>query len=207
MNNTSRNRWSLLVVLVLSVVFVAACEDPTSSERNGGTDDDSSDDAEQTYDITVVNETDFSLTIDSNLDRFERFSVASGETKTIQATSTTVFFDISGDTGEYTVSYDRDGTAYTLIQYEYYLEYEISGTTSSVSVTLNNPSGNTEQFDPVSVPHTYSYKTFPDSFYYISAQNNESSGSVTVSIYRRGKLIETATSSGAYVIASASANN
>jgi len=37
----------------------------------------------------------------------------------------------------------------------------------------------------------------------ISAQNNGSRGSITVTIYVNGKIFRTSTSSGAYVIASA----
>lgn len=156
------------------------------------------------YDVTIVNNSDFDLTVDSALNRFDSFTISPNETKVIKASSTTIFLNLSGDTGEYSMSYERDRTTYTIYQYEYYLEYEITGTATSVSVTLNNPSGNTEQYNPVLVPHTYSYKSFPDDFYYISAQNQNSSGSVTVSIYQKGKLIERASSEGAYVIATAS---
>ena len=84
------------------------------------------------------------------------------------------------------------------------VEYRITGTASKVSVTLNNATGGTEQYDNVSVPHTYRYDNFTDWFLYISAQNQGESGSVTVTIYLNGEIVNTATSEGAYVIASAS---
>lgn len=87
------------------------------------------------------------------------------------------------------------------------ITYEITGTATLVDVTLNNATGGTEQYDDVSVPHTYSYADFTDSFLYISAQNQNATGSVTVSIYRHNVLFKTATSSGAYVIATASGSN
>jgi len=83
------------------------------------------------------------------------------------------------------------------------VEYKITGTASSVSVTLTNATGGMEQFTSVRVPHTYTFETFPDRFLYISAQNMGPSGSVTVTIYLHGRAVATATSSGAYVIASA----
>lgn len=82
--------------------------------------------------------------------------------------------------------------------------YEITGTASSVSVTLNNATGGTEQYGNARVPQQISYPDFQDYFLYISAQNNGGSGSVTVTIYVNGRVVKTATSSGAYVIATAS---
>ncbi len=84
------------------------------------------------------------------------------------------------------------------------VEYKITGTASRVSVTLNNATGGTEQYDNVSVPHTYRFDTFTDWFLYISAQNQGEYGSVTVTIYLNGGVVNTATSEGAYVIATAS---
>jgi hypothetical protein len=84
------------------------------------------------------------------------------------------------------------------------VEYKISGTAKYVDVTLANASGGTEQYGNVYVPRTYSYNDFPNYYLYISAQNQGEFGSVTVSIYVNGNLYKTSTSSGSYVIASAS---
>jgi hypothetical protein len=84
--------------------------------------------------------------------------------------------------------------------------YEITGTADEVDVTLNNDTGGTEQYDNVSIPKKYSYDSFTDNFLYISAQNQGKYGTVTVSIYVNGKVVKTSSSSGAYVIASASAS-
>lgn len=84
------------------------------------------------------------------------------------------------------------------------VRYEITGTATKVDVTLNNSTGGTEQYDDVYLPKTYTYSPFSDWFLYISAQNQGESGTVTVSIYVNGTLYKTATSSGAYVIVSAS---
>lgn len=88
--------------------------------------------------------------------------------------------------------------------FEYKVEYKISGTAKSVSVTLSNPTGGTEQYSDVSLPKTYCYHYFPNNFLYISAQNNGSSGTVRVKCYYKGQLKDSAYSEGAYVIATAS---
>jgi hypothetical protein len=82
--------------------------------------------------------------------------------------------------------------------------YKITGTAQRVDVTLSNDTGGTEQYSNVYVPREYWYPTFSDDFVYISAQNQGESGSVTVSIYVNDALFKTSTSSGAYVIATAS---
>jgi hypothetical protein len=84
------------------------------------------------------------------------------------------------------------------------ITYEITGTARAVNITLNNPTGGTEQYANVGLPSKFTYDSFSDFFLYISAQNQGESGTVTVSIYVNGKLYKTSTSSGAYVIASAS---
>ena len=83
------------------------------------------------------------------------------------------------------------------------VEYEITGTASTVFVTLNNATGGTEQFSNISVPHTFTFENYTHWFFYVSAQNEGDSGSVTVTIYVDGEVVATSTSSGAYVIASA----
>ncbi len=87
---------------------------------------------------------------------------------------------------------------------EYKVEYRISGSAPSVFVTLANATGGTEQYSGVKLPKVYRYKVFSSNFLYISAQNEGDSGTVTVECYYNGSLKDSATSSGAYVIATAS---
>ncbi|MBL7087099.1 MAG: hypothetical protein ISS28_08435 [Candidatus Cloacimonetes bacterium] len=84
------------------------------------------------------------------------------------------------------------------------VEYKVTGTASRVDVTYENEGGGTSQESNVSVPWTYSFTGEPGDFVYISAQNQGQSGSVTVTIYTDGDKFKTSTSSGAYVIATAS---
>ena len=85
-----------------------------------------------------------------------------------------------------------------------FVEYKVTGSATSVNVTLSNASENTEQYSNRSVPYSYTFDSVAGNFLYISAQNQGSSGSVTSTIYVNGDVFETATSSGAYVIATAS---
>jgi len=187
-----KNQWLLVF---LSFVCIA-CSQPA---------DPYPDTPKVEYDYSFTNNTSFNLTISPmSSGDFQTFSLSSSQTKVIKSTSSVLYFLTNGSTGSYIIDYERDGRSISLYQYLYRVEYEISGTASSVNVTLNNSTGGTEQYSTVLLPKKYSYTTFSDSFLYISAQNNGSSGSVTVKIFLYGKLFKTSTSSGAYVIATAS---
>ncbi len=82
--------------------------------------------------------------------------------------------------------------------------YEITGSAIYASVTLNNGGGGTEQYSKVAIPWSYTEQSFADNFLYVSAQNQGDRGTVTVKIYVDGVLFKTSSSSGAYVIATAS---
>jgi hypothetical protein len=82
--------------------------------------------------------------------------------------------------------------------------YEVTGNTRSVSVTLSNAGGNTEQYSHYRVPFRLSYQMKHGEFAYLSAQNDEESGDITATIYTDGTVFKTSSSHGAYVIASAS---
>lgn len=82
--------------------------------------------------------------------------------------------------------------------------YLISGSAPSVDITMSNSSEGTEQYSGVAIPWTTSFDSKKDAFLYISAQNNGESGTVSVQISVDGKTFKTASSSGAFVIATAS---
>lgn len=86
----------------------------------------------------------------------------------------------------------------------YSIKYEVTGTASTVSVTYENEDGGTSQYSDRSVPWSHSFTAHPGDFVYISAQNQGDSGSVTTTIYKDSSIWKTSTSSGAYVIATAS---
>lgn len=156
------------------------------------------------YTITFINDTDYTLTISDQFNDFNTFTIRSGETKNIKSKSSVVIFDISHPSTSKVIDYEYvELKKYRFYQYNYTVQYKITGTANSVDITLNNSTGGTEQYSNVSVPKTYSYKYFEDSFLYISAQNQGQSGSVIASIYYKDNLFKTSTSSGAYVIATA----
>jgi hypothetical protein len=84
------------------------------------------------------------------------------------------------------------------------VKYTLGGSANDYSITYASQGEGTEQIDPVSNTWTYSFTAQPGDFLYISAQNNKASGSVSVYIYVSGKVEKSATSTGEYVIATAS---
>ena len=82
--------------------------------------------------------------------------------------------------------------------------YEVTGSANAVDVTYENDDGGTSQEGEVPVPWSYTFTGEPGDFVYISAQNQGESGSVTATIITDGDTFKTSTSSGAYVIATAS---
>jgi hypothetical protein len=66
---------------------------------------------------------------------------------------------------------------------------------------MQNTDDNTQQYSNVGNGWWYKWKQTGRRWLYISAQNNSSTGNVTVKIYRNGKVVATNTSYGAYTIA------
>jgi hypothetical protein len=83
------------------------------------------------------------------------------------------------------------------------VEYFITGSAAAVGLTYQNASGGTEQ-NVVGLPSSMSFYSRPGRVVYLSAQNKTNSGDVHVSITVDGRLLQQATSSSAYGIATAS---
>jgi hypothetical protein len=83
-------------------------------------------------------------------------------------------------------------------------KYEVSGTSGNYSVTIQNADDNTQQWSEVGNGWWYSWDQTGTRWLYISAQNNNSSGSVTVKIIKEGEVISENTSFGGYTIATVS---
>lgn len=92
----------------------------------------------------------------------------------------------------------------SLFDTSYDVEYKVTGSASKVDITIENEDGGTSQYHDVPVPWSYTFKGEVGDFVYVSAQNQGQSGTVTATIYRDGETFKTSTSSGAYVIATAS---
>ena len=82
--------------------------------------------------------------------------------------------------------------------------YKVTSTPSGFDITYENSGGNTEQKTITSSSWTTSFTSSSGDFIYISAQADNKNATITSNIYFEGEIIETATSSGDYVIATAS---
>jgi hypothetical protein len=85
------------------------------------------------------------------------------------------------------------------------VQYEVTGATTTVDVTYENENQDVAQVAGAPVPWTYSFVGATGDFLYVSAQKDGSeTGDVTCSIFLNGVLLESNTSTGAYVICTAS---
>ncbi len=82
--------------------------------------------------------------------------------------------------------------------------YRVTGTAARADLTYENASGGTSQTANATLPWSYNRPSKTGDFLYISAQNAGSTGCVTVEIVGGGNTLETSTSCGAFVIATAS---
>ena len=78
------------------------------------------------------------------------------------------------------------------------IEYVVTGTAETVSVTLQNKDDGISQFPNVKLP--YRHKMHKAGYCYVSAQNDGKTGSVKVAIYKNGSLMKESETTGAYVI-------
>jgi hypothetical protein len=88
----------------------------------------------------------------------------------------------------------------------YTIRYELSGTASRADVTYENEGGNTEQKSNVIVKNwQLTMELERGDFFYISAQSqDDTSRIIRCDIYQDNELVESAESSGRYVIATCS---
>jgi hypothetical protein len=85
-----------------------------------------------------------------------------------------------------------------------HVEYRVDGTATQGSMTYSNATEGTEQVT-ANLPWSIAFTATKESeFVYISAQNQNSTGTVHVSILLDGVLFKEASSTGAFVIATAS---
>ena len=85
----------------------------------------------------------------------------------------------------------------------YTVLYVVSGTATQASLTYSNSQGGTAQ-ETVNLPWQRQFSMIKGDFLYISAQNQGDTGSVTTEIRVNGVQFKSTTSSGAFVIATAS---
>jgi len=83
------------------------------------------------------------------------------------------------------------------------VEYEIDGSASLAAITARNPAGGTEQHE-VRIPYSRTFYVRSGAFLYLSAQKKSAEGTVHVTVRVDGKILQQATSSSPYGIATAS---
>lgn len=84
------------------------------------------------------------------------------------------------------------------------VKYEVTGTAELVNVTYQNNNGGISQVTDASLPWSMTFSGNPEDYVYLSAQNQEETGSITVTIYKNNDVFKSATSTGSYVVASVS---
>jgi len=84
------------------------------------------------------------------------------------------------------------------------VKYQVTCNPYGFDITYENSDGNTEQKDISGGSWTTTFTGYSGQFVYISAQADNENADISVKIYYRGELIESANSSGDYVIATAS---
>jgi hypothetical protein len=108
-------------------------------------------------------------------------------------------------------SSDSDGEARSIptpfptedVNYE--VLYRVTGNGRLADVTYENRSGNAEQVDDIEIPWQRGQRMEAGDFVYLSVQSGDNaSRTITCQIEVNGRVVESATSSGRYVIASCS---
>ena len=131
------------------------------------------------------------------------FEIPAGETKTYKTDYQYSIFDIDSDVSNLNFSYNFQGDTRVIYGFQKKVMYKITGTSNSANLTYVNSSGNTIQ-TTVSVPHTIGFDSFSGNFKYISAQSNNSSGSIRVEYFYEDSLVDSGFCESAYCIATAS---
>lgn len=88
----------------------------------------------------------------------------------------------------------------------YDIKYTVECDSGTVFITYENNDGDTSQRTEAETPWEYKFKGAEDDFLYVSAQNNQDYGSITVKIKKDGKVIAEDSCDGEYCIATASDN-
>jgi hypothetical protein len=83
------------------------------------------------------------------------------------------------------------------------IEYRVTGTASRVSLRYETEDG-TAEASSTPLPWSFTREAADKDSLYVSAQITEGDGTVTAAIYKKGKLVNSSTSTGAGAIATAS---
>lgn len=157
--------------------------------------------------ITLKNESDATITISSSDFDSDVVMKPRSQADVKINSSTGTFLRVNADNGWLSsVIEEQDGKkyVYTIVLFEYLVEYKITGTAKKVDVTYHNENDGTSQVSEVPVPWNKGFKNFKGNYAYIAAQNLGETGTVKVAIYYKGREWFKSESEGKYVIAKAS---
>jgi hypothetical protein len=159
---------------------------------------------------TFRNSTSFEVIVSSNEDFLDgapnfNFPIPAGETGTYKSENRYFLFEIKSNESDKIFNYEFQGDTRVIYNFNDKVLYKILGNATSADITYSTPQGGTGQ-GTVSLPYNLRFDSFPDSFYYISAQNNNEFGNITVEIYYEDNKRATDFCSGSFCIATASAS-
>ncbi|MDT0646328.1 hypothetical protein RM545_06465 [Zunongwangia sp. F260] len=182
------------LLLLFSLLFLFSCSEEEFSNLH-----------------TFKNNTEYNITIfpheinqESTDSPYFELAVAPGEEKTYRTNEFYGIFDVKSSETEKVFGIDFNSQGVNVITaFNYKVRYSITGNASSADVTYGTSSGGTRQYT-VNIPSNISFREFNDDFKYISAQNNQEHGGVTVEIFYEDISIAYDGCSGAYCIAMAS---
>jgi hypothetical protein len=168
----------------------------------------SNDDDSQRY--TFRNSTEFEVIVspvDQFLDGSPDFDliIGAGETKTYTSDYMYSLFDITSNNTSNSFNYTFQNGTRVIYDFQYKVLYRITGTATSADLTYNSPSGDTGQITS-SIPRDLGFSSFQDDFLYISAQNNNETGSISVEIFYEDNLKASDGCGGSFCIAEASSS-
>lgn len=160
-------------------------------------------DDDYSHKYTISNTTNFDLRFESIVND-DILLLDKNETKTFKSNTMAQLFKIIPTPNSPLVFDVKESSSnnFTVYTYDYQIKYSITGTAERAMATYNNSNGETLHYTS-NIPFEIGIKRFLDSFFYISAQNQDEDGSVTVTIYYKGQQIKTSTCTAAFCIATA----
>jgi hypothetical protein len=147
--------------------------------------------------FTFINNSSHALNITPSSQSWSAFALAAGDQHTVYISDTTITFLYDNAS---VVDCDTSSTANTIIFTNAPLvKYEITGTSTSVSIYYDNETGGRDNVTVTSLPWSYSFIGHAGDVVSVSAYPNN--GSVTATLYENGAVVQASTSTyNAYVV-------
>ncbi|WP_161889863.1 hypothetical protein [Pontibacter russatus] len=142
----------------------------------------------------IINDSGYDITLKSTKGE-PSIELKKGERKEV-ATKFGLKYDIvPGETTTKVFEFRTGPSITTIISYDYKLEYLIEGTAERADIEYLTENRTTRTIKNVSLPAKYQFKAFCNCIAYISAARVGDTGAVTVTLLKRGKQVNQASSS------------